>query len=47
MTRPPITDLGITKPVPESTPCDCPPGWKHQPDCVHVTGVPADRKEEK
>lgn len=18
--------------------CECPPGWKHLPDCVHVTG---------
>jgi hypothetical protein len=18
--------------------CDCPPGWKHRPDCHHVTG---------
>jgi hypothetical protein len=25
-------------------PCDCPPGWQHEPDCPIVTGKPAEEK---
>jgi hypothetical protein len=42
-TNPPLTPdnhPGIREPEP---PCDCPPGWQHEPDCHIVTGKPAER----
>lgn len=29
----------------EAVVCDCPPGWRHRPDCVLVTGLVEGRAE--
>jgi hypothetical protein len=31
-----------TRVLPEP-PCDCPPGWQHEPDCEIVTGKPKEK----